>query len=268
VLAFSAIPSGSGGKSALVLTENVYGGVPPLAAIVHPVYADPCVPPGHDEVVIVRGPPPPLVVTVTLAVFVLEPAAFVAVSVYIVVAVGLTLVDPLADADVKLPGVIAMLVAPLVDQLSVLLAPELMLVGLALNELIVGACCAFTVTVAVDVADPFAFVAVSVYIVVAVGLTFVDPLADADVKLPGVIAMLVASLVDQLSVLLAPELIVAGLAANDPMVGFCPGGGFPPPLLVPPQFAATTHANSITATAPKFRPRSRVFVRARPLAVP
>jgi hypothetical protein len=33
-----------------VLTENVYGGVPPLAESVQPAYAVPCVPPGHDVV--------------------------------------------------------------------------------------------------------------------------------------------------------------------------------------------------------------------------
>jgi hypothetical protein len=57
----------------------------------------------------------------------------------VVVAVGLTLVEPLADVDVNVPGVMAMLAAPLVDQLSVLLEPEFMLSGLAVNELIVGA---------------------------------------------------------------------------------------------------------------------------------
>jgi hypothetical protein len=41
--------------------------------------------------------------------------------------------------DVKDPGVMARLVAPVVAQLSVLLAPELMLVGAAEKELIVGA---------------------------------------------------------------------------------------------------------------------------------
>ena len=56
-----------------------------------------------------------------------------------VVAVGLTLVEPLADVEVNVPGVMAMLVAPLTDQLSVLLEPEVMLVGLAVKELIVGA---------------------------------------------------------------------------------------------------------------------------------
>jgi hypothetical protein len=55
------------------------------------------------------------------------------------VAVGLTLVVPVADVEVKVPGVMAMLVAPVVAQLSVLLVPELMLVGFAVKEAIVGA---------------------------------------------------------------------------------------------------------------------------------
>jgi hypothetical protein len=56
----------------------------------------------------------------------------------VVVDVGLTLVEPPAELDVKLPGVMAIVVAPLADHLTVLLAPELMLVGLAVNEAIEG----------------------------------------------------------------------------------------------------------------------------------
>ena len=44
---------------------------------------------------------------------------------------GLTLVEPLADDEVKLPGVIATVVAPIVAQLMVLLAPEFTLAGFA-----------------------------------------------------------------------------------------------------------------------------------------
>ncbi|MGA3011046.1 MAG: hypothetical protein ABSD72_12375 [Terracidiphilus sp.] len=64
-----------------------------------------------------------------------------------VVVVGLTVVEPLADVDVKVPGVMAILVAPFVDQLSVLLEPEAILAGLGVKELIVGTLPAFTVTV-------------------------------------------------------------------------------------------------------------------------
>ena len=52
--------------------------------------------------------------------------------------VGLTLVEPLAELDVNVPGVIAMVVAPLVTQFSVLLAPELIPVGFAVKEVIAG----------------------------------------------------------------------------------------------------------------------------------
>ena len=53
--------------------------------------------------------------------------------------VGLTVVEPLADVDVKVPGVIVMLVAPATIQLRELLAPEVMLVGSAVKEAMVGA---------------------------------------------------------------------------------------------------------------------------------
>ena len=79
-----------------------------------------------------------------------------------VVAVGLTFVEPLADVDVNVPGVMAMLVALVVVQLSVLLEPEVMLVGLAVNELMTGLPGALTVTVAVEVLEPAALLAVSV----------------------------------------------------------------------------------------------------------
>ena len=160
VAALRAKPSGSGGKLSLAPIEKVYGAAPPLAAIVQPAYALPCVPPGHDVVVIVNAPP--LAFTVTVAVEVADPAAFFAVSVYVVVAAGLTLVDPLAAAEVNVPGVIATFAAPLVTQLSVLLPLAVMLVGLAVNELIVGLLAAFTVTTAVAVVEPAALVAVSV----------------------------------------------------------------------------------------------------------
>jgi hypothetical protein len=55
----------------------------------------------------------------------------------VVVAVGLTLVAPLADVEVNVPGVMATLVAPLATQLKVLLAPLFMLVGFAVKEVIV-----------------------------------------------------------------------------------------------------------------------------------
>jgi hypothetical protein len=56
-----------------------------------------------------------------------------------VVAVGLTPVEPVADVEVNVPGVMAILVAPVVAQLNVLLRPEVMAVGSAAKEAIVGA---------------------------------------------------------------------------------------------------------------------------------
>lgn len=71
--------------------------------------------------------------------------------------------EPLAELEVKVPGVMAMLVAPVVDQFSVLLEPELIVVGLALNELMVGLLAAgLTVTVTWNVEEPAVFVAVRV----------------------------------------------------------------------------------------------------------
>jgi hypothetical protein len=99
---------------------------------------------------------------VTFAVDVVDPELLVAVSVYVVVAVGLTLVEPLAKVEMNVPGVIARPIAPVAAQLSVLLAPEVMLVGLAMKELITGLPAVFRLTVSVDVAEPVALVAVSV----------------------------------------------------------------------------------------------------------
>lgn len=53
-------------------------------------------------------------------------------------AVGLTLVEPLAKVDVNVPGAIEIAVAPLVAQRSVVLAPEFIVFGLAPNDVIVG----------------------------------------------------------------------------------------------------------------------------------
>jgi hypothetical protein len=56
----------------------------------------------------------------------------------VVVAVGLTVVEPLAAVEVKVPGAMEMVVAPVTDQVSVLVAPELTLAGLAVKEAITG----------------------------------------------------------------------------------------------------------------------------------
>ncbi len=53
-------------------------------------------------------------------------------------AVGLTVVEPLADDELKLPGEIEIVVAPLVTQLRLTLAPEFTLVGFAAKEVTEG----------------------------------------------------------------------------------------------------------------------------------
>jgi hypothetical protein len=54
------------------------------------------------------------------------------------VAVGVTLVVPLAKTDVYPPGLMLMVVAPVVAQARVLLPPALMPAGLAAKEAMVG----------------------------------------------------------------------------------------------------------------------------------
>lgn len=79
-----------------------------------------------------------------------------------VVADGLTLVEPLAEVEVNVPGVMARLVAPVVAQLSRLLESEVTVAGLAAKELITGFPAVFTVRVSIDVVEPAALLAVSV----------------------------------------------------------------------------------------------------------
>jgi hypothetical protein len=78
----------------------------------------------------------------------------------VVAAVGLTVVSPLAAADVNDPGEMATLVAPVVAQPSVVVPPAPMVVGLAVKELMMGRFT--TLTVALAVTDPPALVAVKV----------------------------------------------------------------------------------------------------------
>jgi hypothetical protein len=110
-------------------------------------------------------------------------------------------------------------VAPDVVQLSVLIPPSEILVGLAVNELMVGRVGGVTVTTNVAVAEPVVFVAVKVYVVVAVGLRTTVPLADVDANVPGVMATLVAPAVAQLTVVVEPLMIDAGLTEKELMVG-------------------------------------------------
>ena len=78
--------------------------------------------------------------------------------------------------------------------------------------------------------------------VVAAGLTFVEPLADAEVNVPGVMAMPVAPHAAQLSVLLLPELMLIGSASNEEIVGAASVPGGEPDEVVEPQPAKTAQA--------------------------
>jgi hypothetical protein len=121
------------------MNEKAYGKVPPVAEIVQPAYADPWVPSGHEVVVMISGPPALTAATVTVALEVVEPEELAADSVYVVVDAGLSDTEPLALVDVNVPGVMEIVAAPLLTQLSVVLEPGLMLVGLALNDVMFGA---------------------------------------------------------------------------------------------------------------------------------
>jgi hypothetical protein len=167
----------------------------------------------------------------------------------------------LADVDARFPGAMLRVVAPDVTQLSVLIPPKVMLTGLAVNELMEGRLGCETVTVTVAVSEPVVLVAVRVYVVVTVGLRATEPLAETDAKVPGVIVMLVAFAVVQLSVVLAPAMMAAGLAEKEEMVGAgasaMVGNGVVQPAS--PAQAATESARTQTAgprqlrwSAPRF----------------
>lgn len=126
--------------------------------------------------------------------------------------VGLTFDVP--DVAMELPLRVA-LVAPLLDQLSVDVPPEGIADGLA-EKLPVGS--AITVTVAVLVVVPPAeFVSVSVYVVVDVGETFVEPPVAETVPTVGLIEALAAPLPVQVKVDATPGATVVGLAERLPV---------------------------------------------------
>lgn len=87
--------------------------------------------------------------------------------------------------------------------------------------------------------------AVRVYVVVVVGLTANDPLRDCELKPPGEIEILVALLTDQLRVLLEPNVIAVGLAANEAIEGAEPV----PPL--DPEFPEPELPEPLDAVVPE-----------------
>ena len=115
-----------------------------------------------------------LTVTVTLSV--LDPYVFVAVIVYVVVTLGVTLVDPFTSTG-PIPWSMLTLSAAVEVHVRVDVDPALIAEGSA-EILTVGS--VFTVTVTLLVTDPNVFVAVTVYVVVALGVTLVVPLSATD----------------------------------------------------------------------------------------
>jgi hypothetical protein len=148
----------------------------------------------------------PLEFTVTVAwAEAVAPAEFLAISAYVVVAVGETVCDPLT-ATVA-PFSVAL--TAFVDvQVSVELPPDAIEVGFALMAA-VGAL-ALTVTVAwAEAVAPAEFLAINVYVVVAVGETVCDPLTAT--VAPFSVAL--TAFVDvQVSVELPPDAIEVGFA--------------------------------------------------------
>jgi len=92
-------------------------------------------------------------------------------------------------------------------------------------------------------------------VVVAVGLMVVEPVEEVDVNDPGVIAIVVAPVADQLRVLPDPALMLDGLAVKDAMVGM---DAFPVGELEddPPQPASPAQATK-RAVAQNFSPAER-----------
>jgi hypothetical protein len=153
--------------------------------------------------------------------------ALVTVRTYVVVAVGLTL-TPTPLVAVRLPGVITPV--PFANTaVRVALDPVVMVPEFAVKLVIAGA--AFTVTVAGAVtAVPLVGVTVSVYVVVAVGLTFTaTPLVAG--RLPGVITP-VPFAKTPVRAALVPFVMEVGFAVKLLIEGGGGGGGVlddPPP---------------------------------------
>jgi hypothetical protein len=83
--------------------------------------------------------------------------------------------------------------------------------------------------------------------VVADGFTFMEPLVEVDVNVPGVMAIEVAPVADQLSVLAEPGFTDVGLAAKEDMVGAEPVPEDEPD--VPPQCRNVADANIIRGSS-------------------
>ncbi len=151
-------------------------------------------------------------VKVTVADAFPEPPVPEHVNVYVVVAVGVTDVDPLVASVPLHPPLAVQAVAFLLDQLNVELVPSVILVGFAVS-VTVGAG-TVTVTVADPCAEPPEPAHVSVYVVVAFGVTVANPPVASVPLHPPLAVQEVAFVLDQLKVEPLPKITVVGLAVN------------------------------------------------------
>jgi hypothetical protein len=148
---------------------------------------------------------------------------------YVVELPGDTDLDPLV-ATSPIPGWMFTEVALATLQLKVDEAPDVMLVGDALNVVIVGIAVAAggvalvpdTNTCVVALLLPEEFEAVKVYIVLSVGATALVPLT-ATFPIPLSRLTLVAPLTLQLRVEVPPDAMDDGLALNELTAGLCSG---------------------------------------------
>jgi hypothetical protein len=171
------------------------------------------------------------VLTITWVFATLLPLELVAVSKYVVELPGDTDLDPLV-ATSPIPGWMFTEVALATLQFKVDEAPDVMLLGDALNNVIVGTAVAAggvagvlvpeTSTCVVALLLPEELEAVKIYNVLAVGATALVPLT-ATFPIPLSRLTLVAPVTLQLSVDVPPDAMDEGLALNEFTTGFCSG---------------------------------------------
>jgi hypothetical protein len=94
-------------------------------------------------------------------------------------------------------------------------------------------------------------------VVVAVGLTFVEPLAEAELNPAGEIEIVAAPLVAQLSELLEPAFMLVGFAVKDVIEGVVPVPAVFGELVAPPQLVRQTPASRMRISAQRSGPEER-----------
>jgi hypothetical protein len=145
-----------------------------------------------------------------------EPYALVAVTIYVVVKLGDTLVNPFSATE-PIPWLRLTESAPVEVQVNVEEDPTMIVTG---STVILTTGRLFTVMVTLSVAVPLVFVAVIVYVVVNVGVTPVEPLS-VTAPIPWSMLQLSALTEVQVSVAVPPSVMVSGTAEISTL-GSCP----------------------------------------------